>query len=69
MLTSLIQEEFLKKGVFLKYLLFIFISWLIKYSLLERLLDNNINKLKAVILITPLFALGSYLSQRYIVFK
>lgn len=63
------RNIFNKKGNKTKYILFVTFSWLLEWVLLKNLLEINFGKISSIILITPFFAIGSYLIQKYFVFK
>ncbi len=60
---------FMKKGSKVKYLLFILLSWLLEWSAINNLLRLGFGRVFTVFLIMPFFALGSYLIQKFFVFR
>ena len=63
------KNIFKEKGYLSRYILFVTLSWLLEWFLLKSMIEMNIDKIVAVVLLMPFFALGSYLIQKYIIFK
>ena len=63
------KNIFKKKGYLSRYILFVTLSWLLEWFLLKSLIQMNLGKIVSVLILVPFFALGSYLIQKYIIFK
>ena len=63
------KSVFKKKGNFKKYLLLVSSSWILRWSMIKLLLDNNISKPFSVIIVIPFLALISFFIQKKFIFK
>ena len=63
------KRVFKKKGHFKKYLILVSSSWILRWSMINLLLDNNISKPFSVIIVIPFLALISFFIQKKFIFK
>lgn len=63
------KSVFKKKGHFKKYLILVSSSWILRWSMINLLLDNNISKPFSVIIVIPFLALISFFIQKKFIFK
>ena len=63
------RKVFKIRGKFKNFLILIICSWFLKWQIVEFLFFLNIKKYHIVIIIIPIFGIGSYLIQKKLVFK
>lgn len=63
------KSIFKKRGSKLKYLLLVIVSWLLEWYAINHLLKLDFGKVFTVVLIMPFFALGSYIIQKFFIFR
>ena len=63
------RNIFKKRGLFIRYLIFIITSWISRWIIIEILLGFDFSKHFSVFIIVPFFAIFSFLIQKNFIFK
>ena len=63
------RKIFYKKGRSKKYIIFIIVTWLLEWYLLESLISLDFSKITSIIILAPIMALISYSLQKFYVFR